>query len=317
MISVIIPAYNEEAILDILIDRLIPVTKTWNEECEILFMDDGSKDATWQMITSYHKKYPFIKGVKFSRNFGHQSAVTAGLRYASGDAVIIIDADLQDPPELLKTFIDKWKDGYDVVYGVRKKRKEGIFKRMAYFIFYRLLSKLSDIDIPLDSGDFCLMDRKVVDKINMLPEKKRFIRGLRVWVGYKHTSIEYERPARAGGEPKYDLFKLVDLALNGLLSFSSLPLRLASIFGLIVAGTSFVGFIFFFAYRIFNLKFFGYSIRESPGTATILLTVLFLGGIQLITIGIIGEYLGRIFEEVKGRPTFLIDESIGLDTEES
>ncbi|MDX9702305.1 MAG: glycosyltransferase family 2 protein [Candidatus Auribacterota bacterium] len=313
MISIIIPAYNESDILDMLVKRLLAVTGSWKDSCEIIFVDDGSADNTWQQISEYHKKYPFIKGVKFSRNFGHQSAVTAGLRYVNGDAAIIIDADLQDPPELLGQFIDKWKQGYQVVYAVRKKRKENFLKRFSYFVFYRVLSKLSEIDIPLDAGDFCLMDKKVVDKINSLPEKKRFIRGLRVWVGFKHTAIEYERPARAGGEPKYNFFKLVDLALNGLLSFSSLPLRFASILGLIIAGTSFVGFLFFFIYRVFNLNVFGYSIREATGTATILLTILFLGGIQLITIGIISEYLGRIFEEVKGRPTFIADTTVGFE----
>ncbi len=316
-ISIVIPAYNEEDILDMLVERLLTVTGLWKESCEIIFVDDGSSDTTWQKIAQYHKKYPYIKGVKFSRNFGHQCAVTAGLQYVSGDAAIIIDADLQDPPELLRQFIDTWRQGYEVVYAVRKKRKENLFKRVSYFLFYRLLAKFSDIDIPLDSGDFCLMDRKVVDKINSLPEKKRFIRGLRAWVGFKHIAIEYERPARAGGEPKYNFFKLLDLALNGLLSFSSVPLRFASVLGLIIAGTSFIGLIFFLLYRVLDLSFFGYSIREATGTATILLTVLFLGGIQLITIGIISEYLGRIFEEVKARPTFIADITVGFDASEA
>jgi len=312
MISIVIPSYNEEDVLPKLLNHLLPVASGFQNPCEIIFVDDGSNDKTWQIISNAHKENPLIKGIRFSRNFGHQSAVTAGLKYAAGDAVIIMDADLQDPPEILQKFIDKWKSGYEVVYAVRKKRKESFFKRSGYFIFYRLMRKLSDIEIPLDSGDFCLMDRKVVSQINDLPEKNRFIRGLRSWVGFKHIGIEYERHARADGEVKYTLRKLISLALSGLLSFSSIPLRLSSLLGFCIAGTSFVGFIFFFLYRIFDLKLFGYSIKEAPGTATIFLTILFLGGIQLITIGIIGEYIGKIFEEVKQRPTFVTDKTLGF-----
>ncbi|RJP60590.1 MAG: glycosyltransferase [Candidatus Auribacter fodinae] len=312
LISVIIPAYNEEDVLDQLIERLIKALESWEDDNEILFVDDGSRDRTWEIIKKYNKKYKNIKGIKFSRNFGHQAAVTAGLNYVKGDAALVIDADLQDPPELLLEFINKWKEGYDVIYAVRKKRKESLFKKISYFLFYRLLQKLSEIKIPLDSGDFCLMDRKVIDKLNELPEKRRFIRGLRAWVGFKQTKLEYERPARVGGEPKYSIIKLIELALNGLLSFSSLPLRFASIMGLIFAGTSFFGFIFFLVYRIFDLTLFGYKITQTAGITTILLTVLFLGGIQLITIGIIGEYVGRIFEEIKGRPTYILGDTLGI-----
>ncbi len=315
MISLVIPAYNEEKALDELINRLVKAASEWRVDYEVILIDDGSKDNTWRIITQLHKKHAFLKAVRLSRNFGHQAAVTAGLRYARGDAVIVMDADLQDPPEILKAFIDKWREGYEVVYAVRKKRKESVFKRGAYFVFYRLLQKLAEIDIPLDSGDFCLMDRKVVEEVNRLPEKHRFIRGLRAWVGYRQIGLEYERCARTLGEPKYTMRKLIGLALNGLLSFSSFPLRLASLFGLAIAATSLGGLIFFFIYRVFDFKLFGYSIREAPGTATIFLTVLFLGGIQLITIGIIGEYLGRIFEEVKGRPTYIARDSVGfIDT---
>ncbi len=312
MISIIIPSYNEQEVLPKLLEQLLPVVAGFQDSCEIIFIDDGSTDLTWQIIEHAHKENSIVKGIRFSRNFGHQCAVTAGLKYADGDAVIIMDADLQDPPQILQNFIDKWKSGFDVVYAVRKKRKESIFKRSSYFIFYRLMKKLSDIEIPLDSGDFCLMDRKVVDQINRLPEKNRFIRGLRCWVGFKHTGIEYERHARADGEVKYTIRKLLNLALSGLLDFSSVPLRLSSLLGFFIASTSFVGFIFFLFYRIFDLKLFGYSIKEAPGTATIFLTILFLGGIQLITIGIIGEYIGKIFEEVKQRPTFIADKTLGF-----
>jgi len=312
MLSLVIPAYNEDKALYALIDKLNRASENWNTSFEIIFVDDGSRDNTWNIISELNLSYPNIKGVRLSRNFGHQAAVSAGLRYTKGDAVIIMDADLQDPPELLTQFIDKWKEGFDVVYAIRKKRKESFFKRISYFIFYRLLQKMADIEIPLDSGDFCLMDKKVVDQINMLPEKHRFVRGLRSWVGFRQTGIEYERPARAIGEPKYTLKKLVQLAMSGLLSFSSLPLRFASMLGLIIAASSFGGLIFFTIYRIFNLRLFGYSIKEAPGTATIFLTLLFLSGIQLITIGIIGEYLGQIFEEIKARPTFIASETIGF-----
>lgn len=312
LVSVIIPAYNEELVLDELFERLIPAVSAWNVDYEIVLVDDGSKDRTWDIIKSYNKKYPAVKGVRFARNFGHQPAVTAGLNYVTGDAVLVIDADLQDPPELLVQFIQEWQNGADVVYAVRKKRKESLLLRTAYSLFYRMLQKLSSINIPLDSGDFCLMDRKVVDTINALPEKRRFVRGLRAWAGFKQVKLEYDRPARAAGETKYSLKKLIELALNGLLSFSSLPMRFASVLGLIIAGTSFIGFLFFLLYRIFDLKLLGYRITETAGTATVLLTVLFLGGIQLITIGIIGEYVGLIFEEVKARPTYVASETVGL-----
>ncbi|RJP62153.1 MAG: glycosyltransferase [Candidatus Auribacter fodinae] len=312
MISIVIPAYNEEKVLPELIQRLSSAAKDWGDSYEIVFVDDGSKDRTWDIIREQHKRHPYVRGIRFSRNFGHQSAVTAGLAHAQGDAVFVMDADLQDPPEILAKFIEKWREGYEVVYAVRMKRKESIFKKASYFLFYRMLQRLAEIDIPLDSGDFCLMDRKVLDELNRLPEKHRFVRGLRAWVGFKQYGLAYERHARQGGEPKYTLKKLIGLALNGLLSFSSFPLRLASLLGLIIAGTSFLGLIFFFLYRIFDWKLFGYSIRATPGTATIFLTVLFLGGIQLITIGIIGEYIGRIFEEVKARPTYVARDVIGF-----
>jgi len=312
MLSLVIPAYNEEKALPELVRRLAQTAGGLKTEYEIIFVDDGSCDATWDIISGFSKSYSYIKGVRLSRNFGHQAAVSAGLRYAKGDVVAVMDADLQDPPELLAQFLSKWREGFDVVYAVRKRRKESFFKRISYYAFYRILQRMADINIPLDSGDFCLMDKKVVAQINALPEKHRFVRGLRSWVGFRQTGIEYDRPARQIGEPKYTLKKLVRLAMSGLLSFSSLPLRFASLMGLIIAVSSFVGFIFFFIYRIFDLKFFGYSIKEAPGTATIFLTLLFLGGIQLITIGIIGEYIGQIFEEIKARPTYVASETVGF-----
>jgi len=311
-ISIVIPAYNEQVVLSNLIDRLVNVAQKWNHSYEIIFVDDGSSDATWQIISDAHMKNRSVKGIRLSRNFGHQAALSAGLQHAHGDAVIVMDADLQDPPEILDQFIAKWEEGYEVVYAIRKKRKESIFKRSAYFLFYRLLQKLSDIDIPLDAGDFCIMDRKVLNDLNKLPEKNRFVRGLRSWVGYHQTGLEYERQSRIAGEPKYTFYKLILLALNGLISFTTFPLRLASLFGFFSAGISFFGVFLFFILRVFHLKIFGYDIRETPGVATIFLTVLFLGGIQLITIGIIGEYLSRIFEEVKARPPYIAQDTVGF-----
>ena len=312
MITLVIPAYNEESVLPSLFGRLKESLKNIDDSFEVILIDDGSSDNTWNIIADYNSKYPYIKGIRLSRNFGHQSALSAGLRYVTGDAAIVMDADLQDPPEILKAFIDKWKDGYEVVYAIRKKRKESVFKKFSYFVFYRVMQKLANIKIPLDSGDFCLMDKKVIDDINRLPEYNRFVRGLRAWVGYRQIGLEYERQARAEGEPKYNIRKLLGLAINGLVSFSSLPLRLASLLGLIIAGSSFIGFLFFLVYRIFNLEFFGYNIRETPGIATIFLTILFIGGIQLITIGIIGEYLGKIYDEVKRRPPFIARQTVGF-----
>ncbi|MCB1195039.1 glycosyltransferase family 2 protein [bacterium] len=312
MISIVIPAYNEESVLNTLLERLTPVAARWKQSYEIIFIDDGSADATWRLIAEANAANRAVRGIRLSRNFGHQAALTAGLKYAQGDAVIVMDADLQDPPEILNQFIAKWKEGYEVVYAVRKKRKENVLKRWAYFSFYRLLQKLADIDIPLDAGDFCIMDKRVVADLNKLPEKHRFIRGLRSWVGYRQTGLAYERHARQSGDPKYTFRKLIQLALNGLISFSSVPLRLASMMGFIIAGITFFGFLLSLILRIFNLELFGYNIRETPGTATILLTVLFLGGIQLISIGIIGEYMGHIFEEVKRRPTFVPRDTVGF-----
>jgi len=312
MITLVIPAYNEQSVLPSLFGRLKDSLKDIDDSFEVILIDDGSTDNTWDIIADYNNKYPYIKGIRLSRNFGHQAALSAGLKYVTGDAAIVMDADLQDPPEILKAFINKWKEGYEVVYAIRQKRKESVFKKFSYFIFYRIMQKLANIKIPLDSGDFCLMDKKVIDDINSLPEYNRFVRGLRAWVGYRQIGLEYERHARAEGEPKYNIRKLMGLAINGLVSFSSLPLRLASLLGLIIAGSSFIGFLFFLVYRIFNLEFFGYNIRETPGIATIFLTILFIGGIQLITIGIIGEYLGKIYDEVKRRPPFIARQTVGF-----
>jgi len=247
LVSVVLPCYNEEEVLERLYRRLSEAAVDLEEDMEVVLIDNGSTDATWEKMGEIHQRDPRWKMVRFSRNFGHQTAVSAGLRYATGDAVIVMDADLQDPPEELHRFISKWKEGYEVVYAVRKQRKENVLKRAAYKGFYRLLSSLSNHDIPLDSGDFCLMDRTVVDLINQMPEKNRFVRGLRAWAGFRQTDFEYERQARAEGEPKYTFSKLMKLAIDGIFSFSAAPLRLATFLGLFVSAAAFLGVGFTFA----------------------------------------------------------------------
>jgi polyisoprenyl-phosphate glycosyltransferase len=278
-------------------------------------VDDGSRDGSLRMMKEIALKDHNFKIVKLSRNFGHQAAISAGIKTASGDCVIIMDGDLQDPPEELNRFLDKWREGYDVVYAIRTKRKEGFFKKIAYSVFYRVLHLISDIDIPLDSGDFCVMDRKVVDVLNnTLPEKNRFVRGLRAFAGFKQIGVKYERAERAAGEVKYTFRKLLKLALDGLFDFSTFPLRLATYFGFIIAIPSFAIGLFFIIHRIFGFKIFGHSPNDTPGVATLAVGMYFLGGVTLIILGIIGEYLGRIYSEVKQRPFYIIEETYSYKT---
>lgn len=313
MLSIVIPIYNEQENIRELYRRLI-ISISEIDDYEIIFIDDGSQDGSFEIIQSIAESNTRVKCVSFSRNFGHQVAVSAGLMYAKGDAVIVMDGDLQDPPEVIPTFIKKWQEGYDVVYAIRKRRKENIFKRMSYFIFYRVLQKIANIRIPLDSGDFCLMSSRVVLILNSLPEKGRFIRGLRSWVGFKQTGVEFERDKRFSGKPKYNLPKLIKLAFDGLFSFSEVPLRLVLVSGVIVSSLSLV----FALYVVLNFIFGSqmYFINRNPGWASLIVSVTFLGGIQLISIGILGEYLGRVFSEVKSRPMFLISKTLGIDNYE-
>ena len=226
---------------------------------------------------------------------------------------MVIDADLQDPPEEIARLLEKSKEGYDVVYAIRKKRKEGLWKRICYWTFYRLMARMAQFEIPLDSGDFCLMSRRVVAVINSMPERNRFVRGLRAWSGFRQTGLEYERAGRAGGEPKYTLKKLIKLAVDGLFSFSTLPLRLAAYLGLWVSGFAFIGIIFTLLQKIFSAQFANIGLAPSAGFPTIVISILFLGGVQLICLGTLGEYIGRIYEEVKGRPQWTVRDSAGLD----
>ena len=307
-ISLVIPVYNEEEVLKQLLGRVVPVLEKNAFDYELIFVNDGSRDRSLLMIKDFARKNKKIKVVSFSRNFGHQIALSAGLNFTTGEVVMVIDADLQDPPELLPKMIEKWQAGYKVVYGVRKKRKEGIMKKICYGLFYRLLKNSAKVDIPLDAGDFCLMDRKVVVLINSFPERTRFLRGLRSWIGFSQIGIEYDRDKRYAGKTKYSFIKLIKLAIDGFVSFSDLPLKLAMILGFFISFLSIVYAII----QIF-VRFVAGGII--PGWATITVAVLFLGGVQLIMIGVVLSYLSKIFNEVKGRPLFIIDEILGFENE--
>ncbi len=313
LITIIIPCYNEEQVLPILYERMSHLLSGWEHPVEILCVNDGSRDRTWELLVEITKKDPKWKAICLSRNFGHQPAVSAGMFHAKGDAVCVIDADLQDPPETLERFIEQWKAGADVVYGVRRKRKDGKLKMLLAWGFYRVIARLVSIPIPPDSGDFCLLDRRVVDVMNSLPEKNRYLRGLRVWCGFKHVAVEFDRDARAAGEPQYTFKKSLRLAMDGIFSFSAVPLTIASHLGLWVSGLALLGIFFTFAQRIFKDWFSQIGLAPGPGFATIVISILFLGGVQLICLGILGQYLGRIYDEVKGRPSWIISETSNLD----
>jgi len=313
VISVVVPCYNESQVILLLYQRLTEAAETWEEPFEVIAVDDGSSDDTWQKLCDVRSRDSRWKLVRFSRNFGHQAAVTAGIRHCSGDAVVVIDADLQDPPEEIGRFIDTWKKGYEVVYAIRTKRKEGMVLRFCYQIFYRILGRMTKIQIPYDAGDFCLMDRRVVDVLNAMPEQNRFVRGLRAWSGFRQIGLRYERAARAAGQPLYTLRDLLRLALDGIFSFSTAPLRLATLFGFLVSGAAFLGIAFSILQRIFSEWFTRIGFPFVPGYATIIISMLFLGGVQLVSLGIIGEYIGRIYDEVKRRPLWIVRESLGTD----
>lgn len=312
-ISVVIPCFNEESVLPLLFDRLTLAAERWGMEWEAICVDDGSTDATWELLLARGEADSRWKALSLARNFGHQTALSAGLYHASGDVVVVIDADLQDPPEELSRFLEKWQEGYDVVYAVRRKRKEGLLKRSCYWAFYRLMARLVSIQIPLDSGDFCVMDRKVVDVLKNMPERNRFVRGLRAWTGFKQIGLEYDRHARAAGDAKYTFRKLMVLAFDGIFSFSLVPLKLAMWLGFIVSFVSLLGVAFTLAQRVLPETFARIGLRPVPGYATIVIAILFIGGVQLVFLGVLGEYLGRIFDEVKRRPQWVFRDSMGLD----
>ena len=298
-LSVVVPLFDEEENLGELRERLVAVLDALRVESEIVLVNDGSRDRTADRLDLLHGGRSHLRVLHLSRNFGHQAAVTAGLDHARGQAVVVMDGDLQDPPELIPQFVRLWQDGHDVVYAVRRRRKESWFKRLGYFTFYRLLAAISDLEIPLDSGDFCLMDRRVVDALKALPERARFVRGLRTFVGFRQIGLIYDRPARASGTPKYTLKRLIGLAIEGLISFSSYPLRLVTYLGLSIAGLAAV----LLAWVLYD-AFYQHSAPR--GWASILVAVLFMGATQLICLGIAGEYLRLIFLEAKGRPTYVL-----------
>jgi polyisoprenyl-phosphate glycosyltransferase len=306
-ISAILPVYNERENLDTLLDRLPPVLESAADgSYEIVFVDDGSRDGSAEILDSFCTRDSRLRVIHFSRNFGHQAALQAGLDAASGDAVILMDADLQDPPEVLHQFIEKWQQGYDVVYAVRRKRKENFLKRAAYSIFYRSMKVIAEIDVPLDVGDFCLMDRRVVDMLVTLRERHRFLRGLRSWVGFRQIGIEYQRDARLAGAPKYTLRKLVGLALSGYIGFSSMPLRAAAWLGVLSAAAGFSIAIWVLVRTLIELP------SPPRGWASTMSVILFVGGVQLLVLGIIGEYLGRVYDEVRNRPLYVVRSRVGF-----
>jgi dolichol-phosphate mannosyltransferase len=305
--SIVAPCYNEEKSLPELYRRLKEVMDQTGESWELVLINDGSADRTVELMRDLNATDSRVHYIDFARNFGHQIAVTAGMDYAQGDAVVLIDADLQDPPELILEMIEKWQEGYQVIYAVRSERKgESWFKLFTAKAFYRLIFRITDVEIPLDTGDFRLMDRKVVEAMKQMKEKHRFIRGMTSWVGFKQTGVEYVRQERFAGETKYPIRKMLKFAMNAITGFSYLPLQLATYLGFIIAGLSAVGVIAVVIARLSGSQAFF-------GQATTLIMVLFLGGVQLISLGIIGEYLGRIYDEVKGRPMYVVNEAVGFD----
>lgn len=304
LISVVIPVLNEERTVGELHRRLVRVLEAERADFEIIFVNDGSTDDTAAVLRKLHDVDGRVKSVHFARNFGHQAAISAGLRGAAGDAVIAMDGDLQDAPELLPAYLERWREGYEVVYAVRESRPESRLKRLAYTVFYRILQRISNIPLPLDSGDFSLMDRRVVDVINAMPERTRFVRGMRSWVGFRQTGVAQRRDERFAGEPKYTYWKLVRLALDGLIGFSYRPLQMASMFGAAVSVVSFLLAVILILLKI---------VHGIPlvGWTSLIVAILFLGGVQLICLGILGEYVGRIYDEVRQRPPYVVARVVG------
>lgn len=305
--SVVAPVFNEAATLPEFVRRVAAALEPLGEPWELVLVDDGSMDGSLVVMRDLHRQDSRVKVVSFSKNFGHQMAITAGVDYARGQAVVVIDSDLQDPPELIPQLIERWKEGYQVVYAVRAEREgETWFKRAGASLFYRLLRRITNVDIPADAGDFRLLDRSAAEALRRVRERRRFMRGLSAWVGFRQIGVPYQRAARHAGETKYSLAKMLSLALDAITTFSYVPLRLATYAGFAIAGLSLVGMVVAIILRLSGS-------RALLGQATTLVSVLFLGGIQLIFLGIIGEYLGRIYDEVKQRPLYLVRETLGFD----
>jgi polyisoprenyl-phosphate glycosyltransferase len=301
--SLVIPIYNESENIPELYRRVSAVMDSLPEQGELILVNDGSRDRSLEMLRDLHDRDQRVCYLSLARNFGHQIAVTAGLQYSRGQAVIILDADLQDPPELIPQMMERWQEGFEVVYAQRTRRqRESWFKRLTAYVFYRLLKTLADVDIPTDTGDFCLVDRRIVDLLNAMPERNRYLRGLRSWVGFRQTALLFDRDPRYAGDVKYTFTKSLKLALNGLASFSQIPLRLSTYLGLITAFLSVLMALLVLYWRLVS------PISPLSGLASILIAVFFFGAVQLLSIGILGEYIGRIYEEVKGRPLYTLAE---------
>ena len=302
LVSLVVPVYNEHEVIGVFNERATRTLAALDGfDYEIVFVDDGSRDGSYQLLAGFAAANPRLRVLKFSRNFGHQIAITAGIDHARGDCVVIIDADLQDPPEVIPAMIARWREGFDVVYGVRAEREgEGAMKLFTASAFYRILGNLTNVQIPADVGDFRLMSRRATEQLKLLREKDRFVRGLVSWIGFKQTGLTYSRDKRFAGETKYPYRKMLKFAFDGITSFSTVPLKLATWSGY---AASLLAFLYLLS--VFVQKLLGYTVE---GWATIMVAVLFLGGVQLVCLGILGEYLGRIFTEVKPRPMYVVEE---------
>lgn len=308
-ISVVLPVYNEEGGLQTLYDRLIAVLEPFGRTFELILVNDGSRDGSWAGIMALANRDPRVCGVNLSRNFGHQIAITAGMDLSRGRTVVVMDSDLQDPPELIPELYAKYEEGFDVAYAQRRTRDgETPFKKLTAKLFYRLIRRMTTIDIPVDTGDFRLMSRRVVDDLKTLQEHSRFVRGLVTWVGYNQAPVFYDRKPRYGGETKYPFAKMLRFAIDGITGFSSEPLRFGSHAGLLFAMASLALMLGFTLYKLAG----GQGLV--PGWTSLIVALLFLGGVQLLAIGILGEYIGRIYEEVKRRPLYLVRDAVNLDT---
>jgi len=303
LLSVIIPIYNEEGNIIKLYERLSQVILKLGIDAEFIFINDGSKDSSMQLILELAGKNPGVKYIDFARNFGHQIAVTAGLDHCKGNAAVIIDADLQDPPELIEEMYRKWKDGFEVIYAKRKSREgESQMKKVTAKVFYRMLQRITSINIPVDTGDFRLIDRKIIGVLKKMPEQQKFLRGQISWIGFRQTFIEYDRDARHAGKTGYTFKKMTRFALDGITSFSNLPLKFATFAGFIVSAIAFIMILYALYSRFISKDYV-------PGWTSLMLAVLFIGGVQLICIGIIGEYISRMGSNVRNRPLYIINDS--------
>jgi len=303
--SILLPIHNEQDNIPLLYSRLTAVMAGVTADYEMIFIDDRSSDNSFKLLEGLHAKDCRVKILKFTKNHGHQIAITSGLEHATGSAIVIMDADLQDPPELLPKFFEKHNEGYEIVYAQRERRiGESYFKRITAFLFYRVMKILTNIDMPVDVGDFRLIDRKVVDALNLMQERNKFLRGLIGWTGFKQVGISYQRDSRHAGTTNYTLRKMLKLAFDGIFSFSYAPLRLATAIGLIISVCSFILILWALIVRYWEVSV--------PGWASLMIVVSFIGGVQLLTLGIIGEYLGRIYDEVKARPLYLLEKKVGF-----